>query len=143
MNKNFYGEYSIHLVNDTEENIITVKNTTTELLKNYINYGYYYPTLNQSKFYYKNDLNPMKNTYWWEPDYNPNAKFVGNFNRNEYAIPNYYVVLYNCSDNINIYETSKNGINSEILPIKEFFDIMRVSNIIIDKNNNKFINKVG
>ena len=37
MNKNFYGEYSIHLVNDTEENIITVKNTTTELLKNYIN----------------------------------------------------------------------------------------------------------
>lgn len=141
MNKNFYGEYSIHLVNDTEENIITVKNTTTELLKNYINYGYYYPTLNQSKFYYKNDLNPMKNTYWWEPDYNPNAKFVGNFNRNEYAIPNYYVVLYNCSDNINIYETSKNGINSEILPIKEFFDIMRVSNIIIDKNNNKFILK--
>jgi hypothetical protein len=138
MNKNFYGEYSIHLVNDTEENIINVKNTTTELLKNYINYGYYYASKEQVQFYIKNNLNPMDHMYSY---YDPNSKIYGNFLRNEYPLPNYYVILYNCSDTLNIYEASKNGNNAEILPIKEFFDIMRINDIIIDKNNNKLLLK--
>ena len=143
MNKNFYGEYSIHLLNKNEENIINVKNSTTELLKNYINYGYYYASNEQTEFYNKNDLNPLKTVYWWESSYNPNAKFVGNFDRNEYAAPNYYVVLYNCSDNLNIYETSKigNANAASLLPVKEFFDIMKINDIIIDKNNNKLLLK--
>lgn len=138
MNKNFYGEYSIHLLNKNEENIINVKNSTTELLKNYINYGYYYTTYEQTRFYYKNNLDPMQRRNW---PYDSYAKFIGNILSNEYALPNYYIILYNCSDGLNIYETSKIGESASLLPVKEFFDIMRISDITIDKNTNKLLLK--